>query len=152
VLELVASTENRRHQTPTQRAVSAYNYWKAMQMSGEPISQEMAAEVKMSNRKMLARARELEELAGTSITEELLNGKKIKITNPKTNMPNMVDSLITLINYFKNRKEDMVVSPELPVITDDEIQLANKKFEELQLECNWLVLEEIGRMIYNGRK
>ena len=148
VEEFVDNTENRRHQTATQRAIGAYKYYKLMGESGNPVSQEYAAAKKLSSRKHLARAQKLAELIGDKLIDSLYNGNKLKVINPQSGMPNQTDSLTVLINYFTNRNEELIVETAVnTVLTDSEVELAKAKFAELQLECNMLVMKQIGLLI-----
>jgi len=153
VEEFVEGTENRRHQTPTQRAIGAYKYYKSMLTAGRSISQELAATKKLSSRRYLARAGVLHKLIGTELLDQLHNGGKIIITNAKTGAPSPTDALLTLINYFQNRNEELVEKTKVgSQLTDAEMALANAKFAELGLECNMFVLKQIGILIYNELK
>lgn len=153
VEEFVEGTENRRHQTATQRAIGAFKYYQQRQLEGRPVTQELAATKKMSNRKNLARARKLADLIGMDMLNRLHNGEKLRIVNAQTGLPTVTDALLTLINYFQNRNDDMVVENKVTnSLTDIELQLVNDKINELHLECNLLVLKEISNRIYNLTK
>lgn len=153
VEDFVENTENRRHQTATQRAIGAYKYYKSMLDAGTPVSQEYAATKKLSNRKHLARAQKLASLIGEDLLNKLHNGDKIKIVNPTTGLTTPTDALLTLVNYFTKRNDELVVKTTVAsVLTDSEIQLAKEKFDELQLECNMLVLSHIATLINNTVK
>lgn len=153
VEDFVENTENRRHQTATQRAISAYKYYKAMNAAGTPVSQEYAATKKLSNRKHLARAQKLAELIGEELMDKLHNGDKLRVTNPQSGLQLPTDALLTLINYFSNRNAELVVTTAVNnVLTDSEIELAKEKFGELQIECNMLVLKQIATLINNNTK
>ena len=150
VEEFVEGTENRRHQTPTQRAIGAYKYYVQKHLEGTPVSQAVAATRKLSNRMLLARAGTLTTLVGTELINKLHNGEKLMIKNLQTGKPVATDALITLINYFTNRNAELVVETKVNRdLTDAELELANSKFNELQVECNALVLKQISTLIYN---
>lgn len=153
VEEFIEGTENRRHQTATQRAIGAYKYYLNKQIAGAPVSQELAATKKLSTRKYLARAGQLHELIGTDLLNRLHNGEKLLIKNLQTGKPVSTDALSTLVNYFTNRNQELVPKTKVTSsLTDTELQLANSKFAELQLECNMLVLDRIGKLIYENGK
>ena len=148
VEEFVDNTENRRHQTATQRAIGAYKYYRAMASTDNPVSQTYAATKKLSNRKHLARAGKLAELIGDELLNKLHDGAKLKVVNPTTGLPTLTDALIPLINYFTNRNEELVVTTKVnSQLTDTELELAKAKFDDLQLECNRLVLKQIHTLI-----
>jgi len=153
VEEFVEGTENRRHQTATQRAIGAYKYYRSKQLEGNPVSQELAATRKLSNRRNLVRASKLADLVGMDILDRLHNGEKLLIKNLQTGKSTPTDALLTLVNYFTNRNEELVQTTRVnSVLTDAEIQLVNDKLDDLHLECNLLVLEQIGIRIYNEIK
>lgn len=148
VEEFVEGTENRRHQTTTQRAIGAYKYYAA-----NSVSQEVAATKKLSTRRDLARAKTLHDLVGSELIDKLHNGDKLKIVNPTTGLPTITDSLVPLINYFTNRNAELVPATAVNSdLTDVERELAMTKYAELQLECNMLVLRKIGALIYANDK
>lgn len=148
VEEFVEGTENRRHQTTTQRAIGAYKYYVA-----NGTSQEYAATKKLSNRRNLTRAKNLHALIGDALLDELHNGGKLKIINPQSGLPMSTDALQTLVNYFKNRNNELVEDHRPSnVLTDSELQLAKTKVSELQLECSALVLKQIGTLLYEELK
>jgi len=151
VKEFIHGTENRRHQTPTQLAIRAYLFWLKQKEEGNSISQDNAANQKLSNKKMLGRAKKLDEIAGRKILSKLLDGKKILITNNNGTV-RPTDVLTTLINYFKNRNEDLIQQSDKYEghLTDEELELARLKYNELCLECNSLVRQEISKMIFNN--
>lgn len=155
VEEFVDNTENRRHQTATQRAIGAYKYYNSRMQAGTPVSQEYASTKKLSNRRNVARVAQLAELIGMDLIDKLHNGEKLRIVNSQTGMPTQTDALLTLINYFTNRNAELVVKTTVnTVLTDSEMELAKAKFAELQLECNMLVMKQIGLLIestYNER-
>lgn len=153
VEEFVEGTENRRHQTATQRAIGAYKYYLSRQIEGSPVSQEYAATKKLSSRKYLARAKQLADLIGMDLIDKLHNGGKLQITNAKTGMPTKTDALLTLVNYFTHRNNELVVETRVSnVLTDAEVALAKDKVAALQLECSMLVLEEISSLLYRTLK
>ncbi len=153
VQDFVENTENRRHQTATQLAVGAYKYYMDMATAGTPVSQEYAAAKKLSNRKHLARAKDLAGLIGEELMDRLHDGEKLKVVNPQTGITSQTDALVTLINYFTNRNAELVAKTAVnSVLTDSELELARTKFGELQLECSMLVLKQIGTLIYNSMK
>lgn len=153
VEEFVEGTENRRHQTATQRAIGAYKYYLSRQLEGRPVSQEYAATKKLSSRKYLARAKQLADLIGTELIDRLHNGEKLKVINAKTGLPTQTDALLTLVNYFTQRNGELVVETKVnSTLTDAESILAREKVAELQLECSLLVLEEIQHILHQTLK
>jgi len=153
VESFVDNTENRRHQTATQRAVGAYKYYRNKLAVGDPVSQEIAATRKLSNRKHLARAQELARLIGDDLMDKLHNGEKLIIHDRKTGLKTQTDSLIPLINHFKFRNEDMIPKTTInSSLTDDEMNIAHLKFNELVLECNMMVVLKIKSLISEYEK
>ncbi len=148
----VEGTENRRHQTATQRAIGAYKYYLQKAIEGDPVSQELAATKKLSSRRYLKRASDLADLIGADLIDRLHNGEKLKIKNLQTGKPVTTDALLTLANYFTNRNAELVATNKVTnELTDDELQLAKDKFSELQLECNQLVLNQISKLILTNK-
>jgi len=153
VENLIDNTENRRHQTSTQSAVGAYKYYRNRLAVGDPVSQEIAAARKLSNRKHLARAQELARLIGDDLMDKLHNGEKLIIHDQKTGLKSETNSLTTLINHFKLRNEDMI--PKTTInnsLTDSEIHLAYIKFNELIIECNMMVILKVKSLISEYEK
>jgi len=147
VVEFVEGTENRRHQTITQRAIGAYKYYLQKQEEGTPVSQSIAATKKLSSRRQLARAATLGDLIGMELLNVLYNGGKLTISSDKGH-PITTDVLLTLINYFTVRNAEMTVeTPSNNPMTDRELVLVDSKAEELKLECSQLVLNAIAERI-----
>ena len=146
--------ENRRHQTPTQKAIMGYKLYTASKAEGEKISQGVAADKTSTTVKQIGRVSTLHSLAGDKIIELLFQGNKIN-TGTIT-QPNNTDSLTTLVLYFKNRVEDIIEVTEQTTInedfTDEEIELSNQIVRELTSIHSNRMLERINKMIYYSIK
>ncbi len=139
--DYIMGTERRRHQTPTQKAISALRYYNKMKSSGQKISQGEVAEKLGTTRFMLGRAKTLSELTGQGIMDTLFNGEKI-LVNGKT----PTDSLLTLINHFKTVEEDMTQQKGQVDLTDDEIAYVKEHLENISSTHN----KQVIRALANG--
>jgi hypothetical protein len=143
--------ENRRHQSVTQKAIMAYRYYTTKKKFGEKISQGEAAALIGTTRLQLSRAQKLHSLAGDTIINILFNGGKIDIgTKIK---PYNTDNLLSLINYFKNRIDEIIEKTDnnnanIEDLTDDEKDYINNKFEEIKAEANNITMKKLEDMLY----
>jgi len=144
VKAIVMGTEKRRHQTPTQKAISAYKYYEMMISDGSKISMGKAAEEYGSNRKMVDRAKKLWKLAGEQIMENLHDGAKLKVGE---NHP--TDSMLTLINHFNVIREEMIqtVKPATGELTDDEVQYIKDMAQTIKASMNNVSIKTLISMI-----
>ena len=146
--------ENRRHQTPTQKAIMAYREYAKAKKEGEKISQGAAAELYGTTVKQLGRAQTLHKLAGDDIIELLFQGNKLNTGT--ISQPNNTDSLATLILYYKNRTEDLIDKSDKTKInedfTDEEIELTNNVVRELRAAYSDRILNRINKMVYYSIK
>ncbi len=145
--EIIMATENRRHQTPTQKAILALNYYNKMKQHGEKISQGEAAEKFGTTRLMIGRAKTLSGLTGQGIIDTLFNGEKILVSNrPPT------DSLLTLINHFKTVEEDMTQQRAQIDLTDDEKAYVKEHLENISSTHNKQVIKALANGFYRLTK
>ena len=148
--EILGVYENRRHQSPTQKAILAYKAYAEGKANGEKISQGAVADEFGTTRLMLSRAKSLHTLAGDEILEFLFNGNTI---NTGTSFqPNNTDSLATLITFYKNRNKNLLdASKDTKVsddLTEDEINMANTALNELSAIYSGRVLKRVNSMLY----
>jgi len=146
--------ENRRHQTPTQKAIMAYRMYAEAKANGEKVSQGYVAERMGTVVKQLGRASTLHKLAGDEIIELLFQGKKL---NTGTILqPNNTDSLASLILFFKNKVDNLIDNSEKTTInedfTDEEIELSNTIIHELTSIHSKRMLTRINTMLYHSIK
>ena len=156
VEELVMRTDNRRHKTPTQKAIGAYRYYLKRIKSGNKISQEAAARKLGTSKLMMSRVPKLEAIAGSIKVDALFNGNKINIKN-KNNKPFPTDSLLTLIGYYNNNTESDITgfSKHSDEFSDDEIDRIQSTFNELTLSFSTNMLKLLNSQLWseiNNRK
>ena len=148
--KIINGWEQRRHQTPTQKAIMAYREYIELKNNGIKISQGSIAEQFGTTRLMLSRAKTLSEMVSKDIMDILFNGGKIDIGDGYK--PMLTDSLLTLINYFKKRDEEIVIKTKnnnkSNNFTDDEIALINEKFNELTSLFGSEMLKKLNSMLY----
>jgi hypothetical protein len=142
--------ENRRHQTPTQKAIMAYREYALSKKTGEKRDQGAIATRHGTTRNQLGKVKSLHECAGDEVIEFLFQGNKIN-TGTVTN-PNNTDSLSTLVLFYKNRNTTIIENSEKTTInedfTDEEIELSNAIIIELSNIHSKRMLERINTMLY----
>jgi hypothetical protein len=98
--------ERRRHQTPTQKCISALKQYNSLVLAGESPSKGVVATEAGVSRNSLYLAEQLLEVAGEKIIDHLFNGNKLNIgTETK---PIITDSLKQLTNYYKSKTDDLL--------------------------------------------
>lgn len=142
--------ENRRHQTPTQKAILAYREYQDSKLKGDKIGQGAIAEKYGTTVKQLGRAKSLHTKAGDDVIELLFQGNKINVGT--ISQPCNTDSLATLITYYKNRTDELIEKSEKSTVsedfTDEEIALSNEVIKELTSVHSTRMLERINKMLY----
>ncbi len=150
VKEIVMGTEKRRHQTPTQKAISAYKYYRMENEDGKvKLSMGKAAEEYGTNRMMVDRAKKLWKLVGECVIEELHDGAKLKVGD---NHP--TDSMLTLINHFNKTRETMLDTKNKPEgeLTDDENQFITDMIDTAKTSLNNIALKALANKLYRLTK
>jgi len=143
--------ENRRHQTPTQKAIIAYRQWLKSQQLDTQLNQGDVAETFGTTRLMLSRAKSFHDLAGDDLLEHLFQGNKINIgTKGK---PRNTDSLITLITYFRSRKEEILSISQgsktsSDDITDEERTMLGEEIERLEMLFGTRLLKQFSSILH----
>lgn len=141
--------ENRRHETPTQKAIMAWREYQRLRELGEKVGQGEVADWMGTTIKQLGRAKQLEEVAGKDIVELLFQGNKINIGTEAH--PNNTDSLDSLINYFKKHREMIVIQTKSTNIsedyTDEEMLTLNDALNKLQSEYSHRMLSRLTFML-----
>lgn len=141
--------ENRRHETPTQKAIMAWREYQRLRELGEKVGQGEVADWMGTTIKQLGRAKQLEEVAGKDIVELLFQGNKINIGTEA--QPNNTDSLSSLINYFKKHREMIVIQTKSTNIsedyTDEEMLTLNDALNKLQSEYSHRMLSRLTFML-----
>jgi len=141
--------ENRRHQTPTQKAIFAYKYYIDLLKKGEKVSQGEIAEMFGTKRNQISRVKTLNKVAGSKVIDFLFNGGKIKIGDRST------DNLQAIIKYYKVLNDKVFedsIGNEYRDITDDELALAKELSEHITSEYNDYIVEEIANKLYSYLK
>lgn len=143
--------ENRRHQTPTQRAIMAYREYNRTKINGDKTPQATISETCGTTVKQLSRAQRLHQLAGDDIIEMLFNGNKINIGTVQA--PNNTDSLDSLIKYFSKRTELIIEQSEQTNInedyTDEELSTINDTVNKLQYEYSVRMLKLMNKKLFH---
>lgn len=141
--------ENRRHETPTQKAIMAWREYQRLRELGEKIGQGEVADWMGTTIKQLGRAKQLDEVAGKDIVELLFQGNRINIGTEAH--PNNTDSLSSLINYFKKHREMIVIQTKSTNIsedyTDEEMLTLNDALNKLQSEYSHRMLSRLAFML-----
>ena len=141
--------ENRRHQSPTQKAISAYKEYARLCRIGEKETQASIAERFGTTRKLLSRARELHGLAGDQVLHLLFNGGKYNIGT--RTQPNNTDVLLSIINYFKKtiaELGDQGPAVDAEDFTDEEIASIRTKLSELNNEFSDRMLTKLNKDLH----
>ena len=138
---VVNGFENRRHETPTQKAIMAWYHIQEGKKQGENISQTVAAKLFGTNRMLLGRVKKLEELRGKSIIEALFNGQKIMLASGT-----LTDSLVSIIKNYEMANEDDFgneTNKKKVDLTDEEREFINDTAANLKENCNNLILQAL---------
>ena len=142
--------ENRRHQTPTQKAIMAYREWKRLKDIGEKVGQGVIADDFGTSVALLGRVKKLESLSGSDIIEELFQGNKLNIGTQ--HQPILTDSLLSLINSFTKRKSEILANTKTTSIsedfTDEETKLVDSIIFKLEYEHSKRILKLLNKKIY----
>lgn len=70
-IKFYTTHENRRHETPTQKAIMAWREYQRLRELGEKVGQGEVADWMGTTIKQLGRAKQLDEVAGKDIVELL---------------------------------------------------------------------------------
>lgn len=129
----VLSLETRRHQTPTQRAIMAYNYYVEQSLNeSTKVSQGTAAEKFGVTRTNLSEVKTLSERA-PDLIEFLFNGNKFNIGS--SIMPNYTNNLRTINSYLKEDRMSRLGKPKDFKYTESENEFINDSMIELVNKC-----------------
>lgn len=144
--------ERRRHQTSTQKALSAIKYYNKVMLEGEKLSKGAVALQFGISRNSLYLAEQLLSLAGTNVVAYLFEGNKINIgTDHK---PLLTDNLKTLINHFKSRTDHLLELSKTTAksnseYTDEEITTVNDLVAEVQNQLSGRLMQLFSDRIYS---
>lgn len=143
---VVNGFENRRHETPTQKAIMAWYHIQSEASKGHKVSQTIAAHLFGTNRMLLGRVKKLEELRGKDIIKALFDGQKIKLASGS-----MSDSLISIIKHYEALNEADFKQEEQKIIdlTDEEKAFVNDVVTNLSESYNTLVLKAISSKLFH---
>jgi hypothetical protein len=146
---VVKGYENRRHQTPTQKAISAYKYYVDQNAKGVKTSMGKVSEDFGVTRSLVDRAKQVFNLASPEVFDKLWSGGKLTLG---ANKP--TDSLLAVINYYKLISDDIVnnstgVSDDL---TDAELAFIKEMVDNLQENHNNLLLRKLADTIHSRIK
>ncbi len=146
--------ENRRHQTPTQKAIMAYREWLRLKSLDEKVGQGVVAEQFGTTVKQLGRAKTLHTKAGDDILEFLFQGNKI---NTGTQMePSITDSLASLINFFVKSREGLLDNSKNSKVSEDfteeETAALNESIQELKSQYSERMLSRLNSLIFYSLK
>ena len=154
IRSLVQSKENRRHETVSQIAITAYKYMNST--TGTNISRAEAGEKFGVNVKRISEVKSIAETYGRAdIIEILFNGEKFD--TGEANIPFWTDSLGTIIRWLTangtvrgsgNVKPKVSKRTEL---TEDEQVIANEFLNAINAE-NEMIRSEIVRSLYQAIK
>lgn len=139
VREEVFSTETRRHQTPTQRAIQAYLYKVETGKSYNSVMVKFSA-----SKAMIIRAKFVAENKGIKAIHELYNGRKVSVGIKSTdNLTRLERYIIEEIEVERkaNSKSEPLDAAEVKII-------GNKYLEGLSTEHNDVILY-VGKMAYS---
>lgn len=148
---VVKGFERRRHQTVTQKAISAYKYMLEQHNNGNKITIGEAAELFGSKRDVVSRVKSLHKIAGDEVIEALFNGKKIiidKINNKST------DNIRSILNYYKLLNQEIIDNNKEQKLdlTDEEKEFINEIFDNLYSQHSSLLLLGLANKIYKELK
>jgi len=153
VEELVIRTDNRRHKTPTQKAIGAYKYYLDRIKSGSKLSQEAVASKFGTSKLMMSRVPKLEKIAGSERIDALFNGKKLTIKNKDGN-PLATDALLTLIGFYQNIATEEITdyTKVSDKFSDEETDLVGSLFTQTALSCSTAMLQALNTKIWQEIK
>ncbi len=128
--DFAIKSDNRRHVTATQKAVTAYKYWIVQNASGNKISQQAAGAKCGSSKRYVGIVNSIAKVAGSDIIDELWNGSKILIYSKDHNTKVPSDSLITINAYYKEQVKKAL--PPKPVDVSNPFDTRNYSEEEME--------------------
>lgn len=147
VRSIILRYENRRHQTPTQKAIFALREYNRLKTEGEKASQGSVAALFGTTRQALNRAKVLSETVSSTIMDTLFNGGKINIGSIE--QPFNTDSLTAVYNYFKKQQDETLIGNiGSGKLTDDEIAAVNNKITECKNEFSGSVMKYIAERLH----
>jgi ParB/RepB/Spo0J family partition protein len=148
---IVLSKENRRHQTPTQKAIMAAREYNRLLAKGEEgITQGSVAELFAVSRALISRALKVIKLVPEEVADLLFNGEKIVIT--KENKEFATDNLLQLIKHYETEAEETVnksLNRQELDITDEEAAFINDMFDSIVLSFSKRELKVLLSKLYN---
>lgn len=153
----VYSTEARRHQTPTQLAISAWNYYNSVKANGDKITMGEAAAKFGSS---VAQVKRVNKIGGTGarhykrpdIIELLFSSMKLNISSDPTK-PYETDSLYTIEEYLAKQKKQLESQSKRSVqkrvieLSDEEEDKVMNAIIDLKRESA-VVRDAIARRLY----
>lgn len=133
----VMSHENRRHQTPTQIAISAFReYLKQKEDKDVKTSQDKVAKQFGISRKNLAEVKSLHEKR-PDIIEDLYNGMKFNIGSESA--PSFTNNVRALNAFFRDDKSKRLSKPKDTMFSDEEVfrfkEIKNRIIQEEGVEA-----------------
>lgn len=129
----VLSLETRRHQSPTQRAIMAYNYYIEQSKNEETkVSQGTVAEKFGITRTNISEVKTLSERA-PDLVEVLFNGNKFNIGT--LSMPNFTNNLRTINAYLRSDRMDRISIPKDFKYSDAENEFIESMISDIIMKC-----------------
>jgi len=139
--------ENRRHQTPTQKAISAYKYYIEMKEKGEKVSMGEAADKFSVSRQLVDRAKKADLLVSPEVFDQLWSGSKLALGGS-----GLTDSLLSVINYYKTLSDDIIAKSKniIPDLTDDETAYINELVDNLTSTHNNVFIKALSSRLFTA--
>lgn len=144
--------ERRRHQTPTQKALSAMKYYNKTMLNGEKLNKGVVSAQFGISRNSLYLAEQLISLAGVNVINYLFEGNKINIGTE--HKPLLTDNLKTLVNHFKSRTDNLLelskaTTKSTSEYTDEELAMVNDLVTEVQNQLSGRLMQLFSDRIYS---
>jgi len=145
---LVFSLEKRRHQSPTQLAVFAWNVYKARKETDRSVSQGNVAKEFGTTRAMTARVTKLAKIAGMVVIEHLKDGGKVNISVDGKVL--YTDSLLSIINFYSRDNLDRLENSTITknILVDEEMLAIRSESESLRLQYSDTALRVLANQLY----
>ncbi len=132
---------NRRHQSPTQKAITVFNEWLELQGSATPIHKATIAKIRGVNKDLLSKCSTiLATKNGKDVLEILFKGEMVKIGTTNSNSLSAISIALTVKNDLDDNADESEV-------IEAAITTAKRNIQKLKISSTPLALIETKKML-----